>query len=133
MIEVLKQMVEALREDRAFLESNAPQEIWDKNNDAISAGRQAIAEMEKQEPVACGHCNGSGRMMRDPDIGTDQECFVCEGSGVFKDTSPQPRKPLTEKDIEGIIIEMNGNEPTALFWIALVRMIEAKHEIGDKS
>ena len=35
-----------------------------------------------QEPVWCGHCNGSGRMVRDPDIGTDQECFVCDGAGV---------------------------------------------------
>jgi hypothetical protein len=34
------------------------------------------------EPVWCGHCNGSGRMVRDPDIGTDQECFVCDGAGV---------------------------------------------------
>lgn len=29
----------------------------------------------------CGHCCGTGRMVRDPDIGTDQECFVCDGSG----------------------------------------------------
>lgn len=35
-----------------------------------------------QEPVWCNHCNGSGRMVRDPDIGTDQECFVCNGAGV---------------------------------------------------
>jgi hypothetical protein len=35
-----------------------------------------------QEPVWCNHCNGSGRMVRDPDIGTDQECFVCDGAGV---------------------------------------------------
>jgi hypothetical protein len=30
----------------------------------------------------CGYCDGTGRMVRDPDIGTDQECFVCEGSGM---------------------------------------------------
>ena len=35
-----------------------------------------------QEPLWCNHCNGSGRMVRDPDIGTDQECFVCDGAGV---------------------------------------------------
>lgn len=34
--------------------------------------------------TTCGHCNGSGRMVRDPDIGTDQECFVCDGSGVVE-------------------------------------------------
>lgn len=32
-----------------------------------------------QDP--CRACNGSGWMARDPDIGTDQECFVCDGSG----------------------------------------------------
>jgi hypothetical protein len=44
------------------------------------------------EPVWCGHCNGSGRMVRDPDIGTDQECFVCDGTGVSDDTTP-PAQP----------------------------------------
>lgn len=32
-------------------------------------------------PVECGACLGSGRMVRDADIGTDQECFSCGGSG----------------------------------------------------
>ena len=32
----------------------------------------------------CVACSGSGRMPRDPDIGTDQECFVCEGAGYFE-------------------------------------------------
>ena len=44
-----------------------------------------------QEPVdQCRNCNGSGYMVRDPDIGTDQECFVCDGSGIFSD-HVQPR------------------------------------------
>jgi len=29
----------------------------------------------------CGCCGGSGRVVRDVDIGTDQECFVCNGTG----------------------------------------------------
>ena len=30
-------------------------------------------------------------MVRDPDIGTDQECFVCDGSGSFSGpATPQP-------------------------------------------
>lgn len=37
---------------------------------------------ELLDETKCGHCHGSGRMVRDPDIGTDQECFVCDGSGV---------------------------------------------------
>ena len=44
-----------------------------------------------EEVVACGNCGGSGRMVRDPDIGTDQECFVCDGSGSFSGpATPQP-------------------------------------------
>ncbi|MDR5784105.1 hypothetical protein QCE63_32305 [Caballeronia sp. LZ065] len=36
----------------------------------------------------CGNCNGTGRMVRDPDIGMDQECFSCDGTGKF-DAAPQ--------------------------------------------
>ena len=44
---------------------------------------QGVAEgLEKHE---CGHCHGTGRMVRDPDIGTDQECFVCDGTGYVND------------------------------------------------
>ncbi len=63
----------------------------DKANAAHTALRTAIEQSEKQEPVACGNCNGSGRMVRDPDIGTDQECFVCDGAGV-------PAAPVQEKN-----------------------------------
>ena len=42
------------------------------------------------EHGSCGNCNGSGRMPRDPDIGTDQECFVCDGTGKL------PKEPEQE-------------------------------------
>lgn len=32
----------------------------------------------------CVVCFGTGRVPWDPDIGTDQECFVCEGSGYVE-------------------------------------------------
>jgi DnaJ-class molecular chaperone len=35
---------------------------------------------EAPEMIPCPHCFGTGRMVRDPDIGTDQECFVCDGT-----------------------------------------------------
>jgi hypothetical protein len=38
----------------------------------------------------CGNCKGSGWVTRDPDIGTDQECFVCGGSGAY------PKEPEQE-------------------------------------
>jgi DnaJ-class molecular chaperone len=30
--------------------------------------------------VPCSYCNGTGWVVRDPDIGPDQECFVCDGT-----------------------------------------------------
>lgn len=46
------------------------------------------------EVVACGNCGGTGWMVRDPDIGTDQECFVCDGSGRYSESAtPQPTQP----------------------------------------
>jgi len=56
---------------------------------AIAAGQQAL---EQTQGEACGNCSGSGRMVRDPDIGTDQECFVCNGSGHYA-THPQATEP----------------------------------------
>ena len=41
-------------------------------------------------------------------------------------TFPQAREPLADEEIADIVIEMNGNEPTALFWRDLARAIEAK-------
>jgi hypothetical protein len=35
--------------------------------------QECEAEYQKNQPV-CGSCNGTGWMVRDPDIGTDQEC-----------------------------------------------------------
>jgi len=39
------------------------------------------------------------------------------------------RVPLTNEQIAGIVFEMNGNEPTGIFWRDLVRAIEAAHGI----
>lgn len=36
--------------------------------------------------MVCTRCHGSGWIVRDPDIGTDMECPVCAGTGVFEDT-----------------------------------------------
>ena len=49
--------------------------------------------------------------------------------GTLLYTTPQQRKPLTDEQIADIVIEMNGNEPPALFWKDLTRAIEAAHGI----
>ena len=38
------------------------------------------AQLAERKP--CNACSGTGRMPRDPDIDTDQECFVCAGTGI---------------------------------------------------
>jgi hypothetical protein len=48
-------------------------------------------------------------------------------------TAPPKRQPLTTEEIADIVIEMNGNEPTGLFWRDLARAIEAAHDIGEKT
>ena len=67
---------EALKMALEYIETNAHE-----RRHVRWAIKEALAQ-PVQEPVACGNCNGSGRMVRDPDIGTDQECFVCDGAGV---------------------------------------------------
>jgi hypothetical protein len=54
MIEVLKQMVEALENDYTveWPAMNRPKKVEEKRQEAIQAGKQAIAELESQEPVA---------------------------------------------------------------------------------
>jgi hypothetical protein len=39
---------------------------------------------EQHEGERCNACHGSGWVVRDPDIGTDQECFVCDGTGTVE-------------------------------------------------
>lgn len=61
-------------------------EICTCGRDEAAAALSQQAEQEPR-PVAqeqseeCGCCGGSGWMVRDPDIGTDQECFACDGTG----------------------------------------------------
>ena len=56
-----------------------------------AAGQQPHAEQPAQQ---CNHCNGSGRMVRDQDHGTDQECFVCEGRGAVEPDQPAQQEPV---------------------------------------
>jgi hypothetical protein len=56
MIEVLKQMVDALKLSAISIDNFSVQK---KSQEAIQAGRQAIAELESQEPVAWAvYCDG---------------------------------------------------------------------------
>lgn len=45
----------------------------------------------------CRTCNGTGWVVRDPDIGTDQECFVCDGAGAIG-AAPAPGNTAQPKE-----------------------------------
>jgi hypothetical protein len=111
--EVLRLALEALET------SMYPQQ---KQLQAITAIKSALEA--KDEPVMCGACNGSGHMVRDHDIGTDQKCFVCEGSGVFEDTTPPQRTWVGLTDDE--IIDRANNEVFAEAFARGVAWTEAK-------
>jgi cytochrome c553 len=58
----------------------------------LFAQRQAapVAQPAQQVEVPeCGACHGTGWTPRDVDIGTEQECFSCDGSGDGEVTTSQ--------------------------------------------
>jgi hypothetical protein len=64
--------------------------IWNESRvsgDAIGCPVTPVFKQSAATPAPtpaqeqCNACLGTGRMVRDPDIGTDQECFVCDGAG----------------------------------------------------
>ena len=66
-------------------------DLFLKSDGSVGRGQQGVAE--GSEKHICGHCHGSGRMVRDPDIGTDQECFVCDGTGYVNDEQIEEASP----------------------------------------
>ena len=66
------------------------------NSSTLEASAITSGNGQAQEPVACGCCNGTGWVVRDPDIGTDQECFCCNGSGKAETESApkQAQEPV---------------------------------------
>jgi DnaJ-class molecular chaperone len=60
-----------------------PQERKHVSPENVAAVLRVLHEASAES--VCGNCAGTGRMVRDPDIGTDQECFACDGTGRFKD------------------------------------------------
>jgi len=46
--------LEALKEDRAWLETDAPTEVWEKNNEAITAIKAALEAKDEAWECVCG-------------------------------------------------------------------------------
>jgi len=97
-IEAMKQALEALEscgEDEWYTEDDfGMSQTYDekKVENAITSLRQAIAEEEKQEPVACHTCKGLGRIYMG--CGSWIHCDTCNTTG--KATTPPKREPEPE-------------------------------------
>ena len=69
-------------------EADERQAAWDAwNMQHLDVVRAVLTASERviQREEACTTCNGSGWVTRDPDIGTDRECSVCDGKGRVSD------------------------------------------------
>lgn len=83
-------------------------------NRAWDDAAPSVADTAGASGQTCGNCNGTGWMVRDPDIGTDQECFVCEGSGKFEDDEHAAAWAL--RSHSGIIREITANKSDTSNW-----------------
>jgi hypothetical protein len=103
-IEAMKQALGALEKTRDYIAREFRREHG--SDKAIKALHQAIAEAEKQEPVAydirCDNCGGDGYDPKD----NNYSCSSCEGAGFLEKlfyTHPQPKREwvgLTDDEIE---------------------------------
>ncbi len=129
-IEAMKLMADALGKARSRI-IEAGGSGWkmeaQRCTNAIEAGRQAIAELEKQEPVAydirCDNCGGDGYDPKD----NNYFCSSCEGAGFLEKlfyTAPQPKRELPNLTVDELIdLEQKHRSHESLS-----RAIEAKRK-----
>ena len=143
-VEAMKQMVEALQKAKrqCHYHNIPPHGAYD---DAIEAGRQAIAEAEKQEQA--NFCERCGKRLgkNNWDIHTctppqpkqeqGEPVIVQEGDILEIETvlytTQQPRKPLTDEEISEILIGIYGSGVHHDDYV-FARAIEAAHGIKDR-
>jgi hypothetical protein len=100
MIEVLKQMQEALKKYHYYtIDAGLPnQSMLNKGYAAYQAGKQAIAELESQEPVAWMDADGN------VSDNNDHKCFPIP---LFTRQPQRTWVGLTDEEIKTICVE-NG-------------------------
>jgi len=124
-IEAMKQALDALENTASW---NASQQ-YTREQKAITSLRQAIAEEEKQEPVACHTCKGLGRIYMG--CGSWIHCDTCNTTG--KATTP-PKRELV--GLQPLQVDKDG-----WYWLSenecihvdLIRKVEAAHGIKGKA
>jgi hypothetical protein len=130
MIEAMKQALEALEWNLVVIEDYGYKEQLSRQHKAIVALLQAIAEAEKQEPVAWASENVIPlRPCKDnhPCILTG---FKCEANTIPLYTHPPKREPLTDEQIATISVECATVSPSDIYF---ARAIEAAHGIKGEA
>jgi len=131
----MKQALEALEscgEDEWYTEDDfGMSQTYDekKVENAITSLRQAIAEEEKQEPVACHTCKGLGRIYMG--CGSWIHCDTCNTTG--KATTPPKREWV---GLQPLQVDKDG-----WYWLSenecihvdLIRKVEAAHGIKEEA
>ena len=124
MIEAMKQALDALEgmaSDLGKFENEVP---------AIASVRQAIAEAEKQEPVAVVTGVYGGRFVVEP---TNSAMVLPVNMALY--THPQPRKPLTDEQKKSIsrraFKDICKDYPVQDRIIRVIEDIEAAHGIKE--
>ena len=121
MIEVLKQMVEALE----WCHGGEPV----GTAEAIQAGKQAIKELESQEPVAYIHRNEYNEYRLEPHDNFDIKSIPFNVDVPLFRSSSQ-RKPLMASEI---VLMYDENPRCDADMIEFARAIEAAHGIKGES
>lgn len=125
MIEAMKQALHVMESVRVQVTSreriNKPYgEEW--YDEAITSLRQAIAEAEKQEPVA--YCEIHH---------LPEPCVQCEKEHEGYNTHPPQRKPLTDEQAMDAYFETPPFGTYKEAFIAGIRFIEAAHGIKGEA
>ena len=138
-IEAMKQALEALEKlfgiPEQFTGKGAGDvAVWTlggsyRAQQAIPVLRQAIAEEEKQEPVACHTCKGLGRIYMG--CGSWIHCDTCNTTG--KATTPPKREWV---GLQPLQVDKDG-----WYWLSenecihvdLIRKVEAAHGIKEEA
>jgi hypothetical protein len=118
-IEAMKQALEALENASDIMDSYAQK----RQDDAITSLRQAIAEAEKQEPVAWAN--------RALTCFAQQETAVCIKPLAWFKKTPLQRQPLTHEQRLDLLRRFEPNKNKWDAHAILIDMIEAAHGIKE--
>jgi len=128
-IEAMKQALEALETPRPLDDYPPILKAYAKTiNEAITSLRQAIAEAEKQEPVATlvNHHGYTHGIVRFYNVENIEELPMPMGTNFY--THPQPKREwvgLTQTEVVDLLCDYNKLEGH-IGWQKLIYMTEAK-------